>query len=334
MWSRHVKTITPKTSGFVNALRCIAGSSWGPSCAGLRHVHTALVLGTLRYGLPLLHGLSISGERELLNIQARSLRVCLGVPRTTETYSVLAEARETPPMWTLRRPPICDHVPGLLKKNSVPRVVAHQLTLEHLNSAYSQRLPVYTDGSVSQGGSTAAFYIPHENLEVAHRLPYETSSTESELFATQTVLNHIAGSAPGSWTVFTDSKAALEVLVNYCSRTIGGLDTMIVATYNRLLSSGHSLCFQWVPSHIGLHGNTRADALARRAHGEVTFNNCLLPLSATACRLQTQRLRLSGTRQFQEDAVRLNDHLRSIDRRWISLPHTTAHVKKRPLHTD
>ncbi|XP_064479301.1 uncharacterized protein LOC135392523 [Ornithodoros turicata] len=177
----------------------------------------------------------------------------------------------------------------------------------------SQLLPVYTDGSVSQGGSTAVFYIPHENLELTHRLSYETSSTESELFAILTALNHIAGSAPGAWTVFTDSKAALEVLANYCSRTIGGLDTMIVATYNRLLSLGHSLCFQWVPSHIGLHGYTRADALARRAHGEVTFNNCLLPLSAAACRLQTQRLCHSGTRQFQENVVRLNDHLWSID---------------------
>lgn len=53
-----------------------------------------LTLRTVRYSLLVLYGLGGTGERELLNIQGCSLRVCLGVPNTTETYSVMAQERE------------------------------------------------------------------------------------------------------------------------------------------------------------------------------------------------------------------------------------------------
>ncbi|XP_064482796.1 uncharacterized protein LOC135395628 [Ornithodoros turicata] len=94
-WSKQVKALSTAATTIVNVLRRISGSSWGPSYPDLRQVHASLVLGLLRYSLPVLHGLSSTTERELLNIQARSLRVCLGVPKATDTF-LLAEAKETP----------------------------------------------------------------------------------------------------------------------------------------------------------------------------------------------------------------------------------------------
>ncbi|XP_064465960.1 uncharacterized protein LOC135377444 [Ornithodoros turicata] len=75
-WSKHVKALSTTATTIVNVLRRISG--------------------LLRYSLPVLHGLSSTTERELLNIQVRSLRVCLGVLETTDTFLVLAEAKETP----------------------------------------------------------------------------------------------------------------------------------------------------------------------------------------------------------------------------------------------
>ncbi|XP_064472410.1 uncharacterized protein LOC135386430 [Ornithodoros turicata] len=100
-WSKHIKNLSVKTIRSVNVLRRISGASWGPTCRDLRQIHSSLVLGFLRYSIPVLHGLRTTRERELLNIQSRSLRACLGLPKTTETYSVLAEARE-PLVTTLR----------------------------------------------------------------------------------------------------------------------------------------------------------------------------------------------------------------------------------------
>ncbi|XP_064470050.1 uncharacterized protein LOC135384794 [Ornithodoros turicata] len=99
--SKHIKNLSIKTSRSVNVLRRISGASWGPTCRVLRQIHRSLVLGFLRYSIPVLHGLRTTHERELLSIQSRSLRACLGLPKTTETHSVLAEARE-PLVTTLR----------------------------------------------------------------------------------------------------------------------------------------------------------------------------------------------------------------------------------------
>lgn len=370
-WSRHIKALSTKTSNFANVLRRVSGLSWGPSCDDLRRLHNSLVLGLLRYSLPVLHDLSRTGERELLNIQARSLRVCLGLPTTTETYSVLAEARETPahilrdretlrvytrlltrhpfhylrliqydcpnsafggavgrlrevvplpscavsfapPLWALDRPLVCFDIPGLGRKNDTPPIVARQLALEHLSTLHDQRLAVYTDGSVVPERAAAAFCVPHEDVERTFRLANETSSTEAELFAVHAALVHISASPQGNWSIFTDSKATLEIVCSHGSQIINDLHSMTLSAYNTVLASGHSVWLQWIPSHIGLTGNTRADAAARRAHS----SDCpvaSLPLTPSACRLQIRRWSALQTRQFIEDAVRCNEFLRAID---------------------
>ncbi|XP_064470017.1 uncharacterized protein LOC135384760 [Ornithodoros turicata] len=337
-WSHHIKAVSAKTSNFANVLRRVSGLSWGPSCGDLRQVHHSLVLGLLRYSLLVLQGLSRTGERELLNIQARSLRVCLGLPKTTETYSVLAEAREppanilrdretlpvytriltrhpfhylrligsdypdsafggavdclrvvvpqpsctvsfAPPLWALDRPFVCSTIPGLGRKNDTPSVVARQLVLEHLSTLHNQRLAVYTDESV----------VPDRaNLNRANLSPQ------------------------GNWSIFTDSKAAFEVISSHGSQTINDLHAMTISSYNSVLASGHTVWLQWVPSHIGLPGNTCADVAARRAHscGSPIAN---LPLTASACLLQIRRWSASETRHFIADAIPCNTFLQAID---------------------
>ncbi|XP_064485947.1 uncharacterized protein LOC135398476 [Ornithodoros turicata] len=254
-WFQHIKALSTKTKKFVNVLRRISGASWGPSCSDLRHVHNALVLGLLRYHLLALHGISRTGERNLLNAQARGLRVCLGLPRTAETYTVLAEAQETPvhilrdretlrifarfvtqrpchyllsiedagpasafggavrrlkailpdrssgvsyapPLWALAKHQVLTSVPGLGRKRETPLAVARQLVLEYLSTHHQQRQAIYTDGSVTLDGATAAIYVPQGNIEQAFRLSHTTSSTEAELFAIHAALRHITTSPP------------------------------------------------------------------------------------------------------------------------------------------
>ncbi|XP_064477755.1 uncharacterized protein LOC135391433 [Ornithodoros turicata] len=261
-WSKHIKALSSQLSVLVSVLRRISGTSWGPTC------HTSLVTGTLRYSLPVLHAVSKANERELLNIQARCLRVCLGVPKTSETYLVLAEGKEspahilrdletlracsryltrhpahhlreidhdcpasafgatvrrlkvsvpstastspyTPQMWSMVTPTVYKHIPGITSRNDHSPPVLCYLVLEHLDALHSQRLQIYTDGSVSVGVSTAALFLPSENIEQAFKLPHETSSTEAELVAIHEALKLVSSRPPGSWTVLTDSKTAL-----------------------------------------------------------------------------------------------------------------------------
>ncbi|XP_064461162.1 uncharacterized protein LOC135371069 [Ornithodoros turicata] len=388
-WSPHVRVLSSKANSLANVLRRISGASWGPSYADLRHVHNSLTLGALRYSLPVLHGLGRTGERELLNIQARSLRICLGVPRTSETFSVLAEAGEppapilrdketlrtyarfitrhplhhlrtipqkypdsafgdairrlngrlppapagsfAPPMWTFDRPTTITRIPGLPRKHDTPTGVARQRALEHIYSLHDQRVPIYTDGSVIPSGSAAAFYVPHAHCSHGFKLPYETSSTETEMIAIYEALKFISASVPAPWTIFTDSKAALEVLSSFSIPLVQDIGALIVQCLSRLARAGHSVWLQWVPGHTGLPGNTSADAAAKQAHTSAPLLS--VPLSPSSCRLHIRRMCAQHTRLFTESAVPARTFLHSIDPKMeLTIPLSLTRRESSLLH--
>ncbi|XP_064462606.1 uncharacterized protein LOC135373313 [Ornithodoros turicata] len=363
-WSKHIKALSSQLSVLVNVLRRISGTSWDPTCTDLKLVHTSLVTGTLRYSHPVLHAVSKANERELLII-------CLGVPKTTDTYQVLAEGKEppahilrdletlraysryltrhpahhlrdidhdcsasafgaavrrlkvsvpstastssyTPPIWSMVTPTVYIHIPGITSKNDHPPPVLWYLVLEHLDALHSQPLQIYTDGSVSAGVSTAALFLPSENIEQAFKLPHETSSTEAELVAIHEALKLVSAGPLGSWTVLTDSKSALEALSSPRSQDVSDIRSLILIVHNLLVTSGHSVWFQWVPSHIVLPGNTRADTAAKRAHGAAECNT-VIALSPSVCRIHIRRHLPSDTRLFMENTVAANTFLHRID---------------------
>ncbi|XP_042146145.1 uncharacterized protein LOC121835741 [Ixodes scapularis] len=97
-----------KINRVINVLRYLAGARWGGSTDGLLLLHTALVRQTIAYSIPVLHGLSPTLEKRLTYMIARSLRVCLGLPRATSSDLVIAEAKE-PPVPVLREQETCRH---------------------------------------------------------------------------------------------------------------------------------------------------------------------------------------------------------------------------------
>ncbi|XP_064482935.1 uncharacterized protein LOC135395773 [Ornithodoros turicata] len=388
-WSQHVRALSSKANILANVLRRISGASWGPSYADLRHVHNSLTLGALRYSLPVLHGVGRTGQRELLNIQARSLRICLGVPRTSETFSVLAEAGESPApilrdketlrtyarfitrhplnhlrtipqkypdsafgdairrlngrlppapagsfaphMWTFDRPTTIKRIPGLPRMHDTPTGVARQLALEEIYSLHDQRVPIYTDGSVIPGGSAAAFYVPHAHCSRGFKLPYETSSTETEMIVIHEALKFISASVPAPWTVFTDSKAALEVLPSFSTPLVQDIGALIVQCLSRLARAGHSVWLQWVPGHTGLPGNTSADAAAKQARASAPLLS--VPLSHSSCRLHICRMCAQHTRLFTEGAVPARTFLHSIDPKMeLTIPLSLSRRESSLLH--
>ncbi|GFU47940.1 RNase H domain-containing protein [Trichonephila clavipes] len=63
--------------------------------------------------------------------------------------------------------------------------------------------------------------------------------------------------------VLTDSRASMQHLANWGD--IGDQTSLDILSLLHDLSSGHSIHFQWIPSHVGIEGNERADFLARTA---------------------------------------------------------------------
>ncbi|GFV44155.1 RNase H domain-containing protein [Trichonephila clavipes] len=63
--------------------------------------------------------------------------------------------------------------------------------------------------------------------------------------------------------ILTDSRALIQHLANWGD--IGDQTSLDILSLLHDLSSEHSIHFQWIPSHVGIEGNGRADFLARTA---------------------------------------------------------------------
>lgn len=124
---------------------------------------------------------------------------------------------------------------------------------------------MYTDGSVKvdEDRCAAAFYIPSLKYTWSGRLDCITSSTVVEGVAIASALRKLKTLPPQNVVVLTDSKAALQQLYRGLPSTKFPRKSLALA--KELNNKGFTVKFQWIPSHIGITGNEKADALAYAA---------------------------------------------------------------------
>ncbi|XP_064488426.1 uncharacterized protein LOC135400523 [Ornithodoros turicata] len=114
-WGDQVKHLRKSTRTYTNIMKILGGYRWGNNKA-LQAIHRGLIRQTIAYSIPCLQNLSPSQDNRLQRILSRSLRICLGLPRTVRTDIVLAEGRE-PPIQTLRKQETERHLIRLLTRH-------------------------------------------------------------------------------------------------------------------------------------------------------------------------------------------------------------------------
>ena len=82
------------------------------------------------------------------------------------------------------------------------------------------------------------------------------------LMALQVVEDSFPPGGPGV-VICTDSLSSLQLLWG-AEGMYNSLESEILGTLTRLTRAGVSVALQWVPAHVGIHGNEVADTLARR----------------------------------------------------------------------
>ena len=183
-----------------------------------------------------------------------------------------------------------------------------------LHTTYKNTFHIYTDGSriPSPPSVGAAIYIPSRTLATAWRLPATASILTAELFAVREGLTFATTLPPCAITLFCDSLSALHLLRRHRPNTHHSLVFSIHQLLLRLLSSGFSPHLQWVPSHIGVVGNTVADKAAAEAHSHPspialpTDQTDQLTLLRTACtqhwdRQLTDALQYTTLGRYRQD---------------------------------
>ena len=167
--------------------------------------------------------------------------------------------------WTINQSMIKLDLTKFSKTKTHP--ITFQENFLNIQNNFPDHHHIYTDGS-KQGikvGCAAVF----QNQELLKRLPNESSIYSAEVIAIDLAMNIIANHKSSKFIIYSDSKSVLQALQSKDSST--PLITRLLDKINTL-SKSNSIIFTWIPSHIGIQGNERADRAAKKALQTRIFN--------------------------------------------------------------
>ena len=167
------------------------------------------------------------------------------------------------PPWLLERAHVEVDMEGL-KKDQNPLVLAATARL-CLEEKYQHHLKIFTDGSVMEDGAAgAAFVIPEfNNLTHSCSLPAVSVFT-AELLPISMALQHISAITvtPFAIVICSDCTVPLAAIKSDSQKAREDLVREIATATHQLITRGTEVRFQWVPAHVCLSGNEKADRAA------------------------------------------------------------------------
>ena len=162
------------------------------------------------------------------------------------------------PPWLLEQPVIILDLNKLPKNKTHPLI--YQEKLNNIQEIYPNYLHIFMDGSKSNHGTGCGAVLHNKSLKKC--LPIEASIFSAEIYAIDLALDLITASNFKKFIIHSDSTSVLQSL-KYTKLE----NPLIVKIFNKLNSLIHSkkMIFCWIPSHIGIQGNDKADSLAKAA---------------------------------------------------------------------
>ena len=191
----------------------------------------------------------------------------IGVPKV----KILPHKYSVVPPWKLPSVEFCKCITDSKKEMST--VVMRLTFLEHLES-HEDSIFVYTDGSKSSAG--VGFGVVFPDFNQSGRLPEQTSIFTAECFAILTAVKVIMLLPNRNYVIISDSISALQAIGQF--NTNNQIVQEILEWVYLIENRGKEIKFCWVPSHVGVEGNERADSLAKQAINGIVRNDFALPV--------------------------------------------------------
>ena len=121
----------------------------------------------------------------------------------------------------------------------------------------------YTDGTVDPETNTSGAAVYSNSFTGSWRTSNNASTMQTELIALKQALLHSVNNEVGPVTIHTDCKSAVQAL----QQTQIKENKSIIKDIHYLLyqhkTSNRQVTINWIPSHIGIIGNDKADELAK-----------------------------------------------------------------------
>jgi ribonuclease HI len=173
--------------------------------------------------------------------------------------------------WLCKTPTMCFSLQTGSKANTIPAILKQNFY--QLLSVYDNFVQIYTDGS-KEGNRVAAAMVYKNNIVVTARLPDGSSVFSAELHAILMALDFSDRKEASQFVIFSDSLSCLQAI--HSSKWSSPLIGNILEKCHFLSLAGKDIHFCWVPSHVGITGNERADVEAKAAL-QSPISDCKVP---------------------------------------------------------
>ena len=132
-----------------------------------------------------------------------------------------------------------------------------------MQTKYTSHFEAFTDGSKSNEKVASASYYPkHPNYSDTVRLMDDSSVFNAELEGVLSAIKYIKKKKISRSVIYTDSLSVIQALQ---SKTFMNPNIVHIFNLLRKLPLQAHVIFAWIPSHVGISGNEKADELAKTA---------------------------------------------------------------------
>ena len=192
--------------------------------------------------------------------------------------------------------------------------------LEHF-IVHKDSIQIFTDGSKSIEGVGYAAIFPQKVIK--RHISSDASIYTAELMAILTSLKEILIQRGKSYVIVSDSQSALTAIKSF--NPDHSIIIEIQETLSDIYRSKKSVRFCWVPSHVGVKENERADQAAKSAVNEAQIRNITLPYKDMYSTIERQ-IKDKVQRKWTSESTR--NKLRKIKTNitpWSSSLHKNRH---------
>ena len=162
------------------------------------------------------------------------------------------------------------------KKENNPSFL--QAKFKELLPLYDGYHHIYTDGSKEEEVASYGIWCDAKEEGYSARILNGSSIFTAELEGIKFALRYIRTSTRQKFVIFCDSKSVLESILYHL--TDNPLVVEVTDEIQNLISKYRKLIrFCWVPSHVGIHGNVKADSAANEGRAKDENSGLRIPSS-------------------------------------------------------